>query len=183
DGRPYFSSGLSDGLMQRQFLRAHHRYWSAPANNPAGMVDPARLYCWTWDARPFPAFPAADDVWADGPNHRTGHWLTGRLAALASDELVGAIAAEHGVTVLAAPAAPLIGGVTLSGPGTARDAIEPILEITGQRLLARDGTLLAAPPDRAASTELALEKLADENGPVVTRRRGQAEERPGRLAL
>ncbi len=44
------------------------------------MVDPERIYAWTWDARPYPAFPQNTALWADGANWRTGHWLNGRLA-------------------------------------------------------------------------------------------------------
>ncbi len=36
------------------------------------MVDPARIYLWAWDARPFPAFPAHADRWADSANFRDG---------------------------------------------------------------------------------------------------------------
>jgi len=183
DGRPYFSSGRPDGLIQRQFLRAHHRYWRDTANNPPGMLDIGRIYCWTWDARPFPAFPAEADVWADGPNHRTGHWLTGRLAALASDELVDAIAADHGCALAAAPAAPMIGGLVLPGPGTAREAIEPVLGMTGQHIRARNGVLVAEVPMRGAAHGLDADRLAAIDGPIVSRRRGQAEERPSRLVL
>jgi hypothetical protein len=183
DGRPYFSSGQSDGLIQRQLLRAHHRYWSDPANNPSGMVDTDRLYCWTWDARPFPAFPALADIWSDGENHRTGHWLTGRLGALASDELVAAIAADHDCVVNAAPAAPLIGGLTVSGPGTARAAIEPVLEMTGQRLAAREGALVGVAQGPGEAMTLDPDTLAAIDAPILSRRRGDAMERAGRLSL
>lgn len=183
DGRPHFSRGTPDGLVQRQVLRAHQRYWSDPTSNPAGMVDTSRVYCWTWDARPYPAFPALADIWADGPNHRTGHWLTGRLGALASDELISAIALHHGCAVEATPAAPLIGGVTLSGPGTTRDAIEPVLEITGQVLHAQNGVLIARDGMTGGGPDLAIEDLAGDDSPIVARRRGQASERPARLTL
>jgi hypothetical protein len=182
-GLPYFSSGSPDGLIQRQVLRAHHRYWDDAANNPAGMVDPERLYCWTWDARPFPAFPAQTDVWSDGANHRTGHWLTGRLGALANDELASAIAAEHGCVVEAVPAAPLIGGLTVSGPGTAREVIEPVLEMTGQRLAAREGMLVGVAQGPGVALALDGDGLAESDAPVLTRRRGDGAEKPGRLGL
>jgi hypothetical protein len=182
-GRPYFSSGLPDGLIQRQFLRAHHRHWSDTDNNPAGMVDPNRLYCWTWDARPYPTFPALTDVWADGPNHRTGHWLTGRLGAMASDELVAAIATDHGCVVTAAAAAPLISGMVGDGPGTARDGLGPVLEMTGQHLCVRDGGLVAMPSGAGAVFEVSKEGLVGEPSPTVSQRRGGLAERPARLAL
>ena len=43
---------------------------------------------WTWDARPYPFFPALTDVWTDGANWRLGHWLTGRLGAVSLAALV-----------------------------------------------------------------------------------------------
>lgn len=182
-GRPYFSSGLPDLLVQRQYLRAHFRHWLDADKNPAGMVDPERIYCWTWDARPYPAFPAEDTVWADGPNHNTGHWLTGRLGAAASDELIGALAADHDCAVMAGASAPLIGGLVLAGPGRARDALEPVMEVTGQRLLVRDGVLTALPAGRGPAATLEWENLARVDAPVMSRRRSAAEERPARLAL
>ena len=43
------------------------------------MVDPARLYVWAWDARPYPAFPLRGDRWSDRRQLALGHWLNGRL--------------------------------------------------------------------------------------------------------
>lgn len=182
-GRPYFSTGAPDALMQRQYLRAHYRHWSDPAKNPAGMVDVERIYCWTWDSRPYPAFPALTDVWADGANHLTGHWLTGRLGGMATDELASAIARDHGVALVSEAAQPMVTGVMLAAPGTARDALEPLLEITGQRLLARQGVLTAISARGSAVVTLDREALAEGEGPVLARRRAAAEERPARLAL
>jgi len=183
DGRPYFSGGMPDSLIQRQVLRAHHQYWSDPVNNPAGMVDPTRLYCWTWDARPYPAFPAFTEVWADGANHATGHWLTGRLGGLASDEVARVIASEYECTVLAAPSAPMIGGMTVSGAGTAREALEPVLQMTGQKLAARDEVLIGIAGSTSATLGLESSRLARIDQPVLTRNRGDSAEKPGRLTL
>lgn len=182
-GRPYFSTGAPDALMQRQYLRAHYRHWSDPAKNPAGMVDVERIYCWTWDARPYPAFPALTDVWADGANHLTGHWLTGRFGGMATDELAAAIARDHGVTLVSGAAQPMVTGLMLAAPGTARDALEPLLEITGQRLLARQGVLTTVSGRGSAAVALDHKALAESEGPVLARRRAAAEERPARLAL
>ena len=59
------------------------------------MVEPDGIHLWTWDARPYPAFPAATDVWSDGANWETGHWLTGRLGSAPLDALVSAILARR----------------------------------------------------------------------------------------
>jgi len=56
------------------------------------MLDVANLYLWCWDARPYPYFPARSDVWGDAPNYQCGHWLNGRLGAVAlADLVVGAL--------------------------------------------------------------------------------------------
>jgi hypothetical protein len=183
DGRPYFSSGTPDPLMQRQALRAHHRFWRDPLNNPPGMVDAERIYHWTWDARPYPAFPAQEEVWADGVNHRTGHWLTGRLGGMASDELAVAIAGDHGVDLQAEPTAPLIGGYVLDQATTARDALEPILQVTGLSLRSRAEGLELAGPRRGGVVLLDPDELVLEDGPVLTRRRGDPAEAPAQLVL
>ncbi len=182
-GRPHFSSGLPDGLIQRQFLRAHHRYWNDPATNPVGMVDPERLYCWTWDARPFPAFPALETVWSDGPNHRNGHWLTGRLGAMASDELVTVVAREHGCAIEASASGVLIGGIVVNGPGTARQAIEPVLSMAGQDIVARNGVIHAMLKGRGAGVSLDPSALADIGEAILSRRRSDAAEKPARLGF
>ncbi len=183
NGRPYFSAGTPDALIQRQVLRAHHLLWNDPAYNPTGMVDPERLYCWTWDARPFPVFPALTEVWSDGTNHATGHWLTGRLGGLASDELAHAMVSEHDSIVLAAPSAPLIGGLTVSGAGTARDMLETVLDLTGQKLAARGDAMVGIAQGGGAALELEYETLASTDAPVLSRRRDDGAEKPARLTL
>jgi hypothetical protein len=183
DGRPYFSAGTPDALIQRQVLRAHHRRWNDPSLNPAGMVDSERLYCWTWDARPFPVFPALTEVWSDGTNHPTGHWLTGRLGGLASDELAHTVASEFGSLVLAAPSAPLIGGLTVSGAGTARDVLETLFDLTGQKLAARGDAMVGIAQGAGQAFELEYDALASTDAPVLSRRRGDSAEKPAWLTL
>lgn len=106
-GLPYFSDGSRDDLMQRRFLEAvlgaFDPAFGAAALNPLSSVYSGRMvavdaiHLWTWDARPYPAFPAASDVWSDGANWQTGHWLTGRLGSTPLDGLVSAILADNGV--------------------------------------------------------------------------------------
>ena len=106
-GRPYFSSGNRDDLIQRRMLEAvlgaFDPVWDGSFNATSSvyggpMVPPDGIYAWTWDARPYPAFPAALDVWSDGANWETGHWLTGRLGSAPLDALVGAILTDNGAT-------------------------------------------------------------------------------------
>jgi hypothetical protein len=194
--RPYFSTGASDALAQRQFLRAHLGWWRpgaagfAEAQNPAStvyagrMVDPDRIYLWTWDARPYPLFPNDIADWADGANYTTGHWLTGRLGALASDELIAAVVADYGVAVEAADAAPpLLYGLELGRLGSARDALGTTLDGTGLAVHdSADGLVFARPKPRLALAVAAEEVVATE-GSLGTRKRPDASEVPGRIVL
>lgn len=91
---PYFSRGWRDDAIQRAYLEATYLWWGEAANNPTSSVYGGRMVhvpecaAWTWDARPYPFFPALEGVWTDGPNWRLGHWLTGRLGAVSLAALV-----------------------------------------------------------------------------------------------
>lgn len=190
DARPPFSSGLPDPLVQRQALRACHDYWRNGPGNPVSslyggrMVDPARLYLWCWDARPFPAFPGLREVWSDADNYATGHWLNGRLGTLSVDEMVRALADSYGVPVDRIDAfPPLVTGLTLEGVISLRDAMGPLVETGG--LVVRDGIAgisWVRPDDRAVLT-LDPDHLARGEGPLIARRRGDPAEAVGRLTL
>ena len=173
-GRPYFSSGAPDGLMQRQFLRASLGYW---AESP--MVE--RVSLWTWDTRPFPAFPSDAGTWSDAANHAAGHWLTGRLGALASDELAAAVAADWGTAVSGTAAVPLVHGLAVEGVVSARDALDGMLGATGLSVRdGEDGLRLVSPSVRAA---VAVDDVVVADGPMRSRRRPDPSEAVGRLAL
>jgi hypothetical protein len=67
DALPHHSGGARCDAMQRRFLDAHLGWWNG--DGPAsGMVDPGHIFLWTWDARPYPAFPENSGLWADGGN-------------------------------------------------------------------------------------------------------------------
>ncbi len=105
---PHFSNGRRDDLIQRRYLEAvlgaFDPAFGEAALNPVSavyggrMVPPDGIHLWTWDARPYPAFPDNTDAWSDGPNWETGHWLTGRLGSTPLDGLVAAILDDSGVS-------------------------------------------------------------------------------------
>ncbi len=100
---PYFSRGWQDEAIQRQYLRAMLGYWGDVAKNPSStgysgtMIDMGNAAVWTWDARPYPDFPARADVWADAPNWRLGHWLNGRLGTVGLATLVRELCMRAGL--------------------------------------------------------------------------------------
>lgn len=105
---PHFSRGTRDDLIQRRYIDAFHQYFDpasatyASGANPSSsiytgrMVDTGRLYVYTWDARPYPAYPLSLGVWSDGGNWEFGHWLTGRAAGGPLPGVVEAILGDYG---------------------------------------------------------------------------------------
>ncbi len=74
---------LRDDFMQYNALKAFYDYWFGTANqnvtvNGVPMIQARFCNVWTWDARPFPAFPISTVVWADAENYSAGHWVEGR---------------------------------------------------------------------------------------------------------
>ncbi|MGR3781987.1 MAG: baseplate multidomain protein megatron, partial [Albimonas sp.] len=103
NGLPHFSSGMRDDLIQRRMIQAMQLHWGRSANNPSSpryvgpMLDLSNVHVWTWDARPWPAFPTRPDLWSDGSNYEYGHWLNGRVASASLDRVVAEICAEAGL--------------------------------------------------------------------------------------
>jgi GTA TIM-barrel-like domain/Putative phage tail protein len=137
-GLPHFSNGRRDDLIQRRFLQAvlgtfDPDQGATLTNNPVStvygerMIEPSAIQLWAWDARPYPVFPAAIDVWSDGPNWETGHWLTGRLGSAPLDALVAAILTDAGIDdVVTADLKETVDGYVIDRPMPPRAAIEPL---------------------------------------------------------
>lgn len=69
---PRFSRGRVDFMAQRQAIAATESVWA-----DSDMVH--QKFLWTWDARPYPYWPDLLNVWSDGRNWVTGHWVQGKL--------------------------------------------------------------------------------------------------------
>ncbi|KQT88242.1 glycoside hydrolase/phage tail family protein [Aurantimonas sp. Leaf443] len=192
---PHHAAGGRDDLMQRRFLEVQlGRLDPASAAfeealNPVSpvygerMIASDAIHVWTWDARPYPAFPARGDVWSDGGNWRLGHWLTGRLGTAPGDALFAAILQRHGVRDAATQGVEgSLAGVVLPGPGTAREALDGLMRLTGTAVRASGGRLVFATP-AAFGRPLALDAFVEEEGPLVERRRAEAGELPDEIAL
>ena len=99
---PYFSLGSKDDPVQRAYLEAMVTYWrdQSPASSVyhGPMLDPADMFAWAWDARPYPNFPGLTAVWHDTPNYELGHWLTGRLEEVPLKWIIAELCAAVGVS-------------------------------------------------------------------------------------
>lgn len=195
---PYYSSGARDDLAQRRFIEALLGYWDVAAgNNPTSsvysqpMIDTARCFVWTWDARPYPEYPQRSDVWGDAANWRLGHWLSGRtgLAPLADlvREICGFVGlgdADLEVSDISESEALVIGFAT-GGQITPRDMLNTLMNVYLFDALESDAKLKFV--RRGAAPVLTLDAgdytVSDEGKPAVQLVRSQPIELPRNVVV
>ena len=168
---PYFSSRARSDSQQRRFLEAHHGHWFG---SQTGMVDPKRMFVWTWDARPYPAFPQDAETWSDGGNWRTGHWLNGRLGATTLADLIASILSDHGFQGFDVSA--VTGDLTGYVQGdltSARSLLEPLLDAFQVDVIEDGATLRFRSRGKAVAPVKRISVYADiEDTPLWSENRG-----------
>ena len=197
-GRPWFSRGFRDDLMQARFLEATLAYFNpartdAATANPLSplyggrMVDPSRIHIWCWDARPYPAFPALGSVWSDGDNWSTGHWLNGRLEGAPLDHLVSALAGAVDAPELVFERPKIDGfvdGYVLDRAMSPRDAIDPLAALFGFDAVTGGGRLTFVgrrhPPRHTVTPD---DLVIGKEPSLVTFTRAQESDLPHEIAL
>jgi hypothetical protein len=191
-GYPHFSNGRRDDLIQRRYLEAVLEAFDTDGDlNPQSslydgrMVDPSAVHVWTWDARPYPVFPQATDVWTDGGNWETGHWLTGRLGSSPMDGLMAAILSDAG-----APAFDVTSlgegpdGYSIDRPISARAAIEPLAQAFAFDALEQGGRLVFRPRGVAPVIEITdSDCVLPDRGAPLRLTRTQETELPREISL
>jgi hypothetical protein len=144
---PHFSTGARDDLIQRRVLDAYLRHWDTvsaanPISSLTGKPMIENIMLWCWDSRPYPAFPARGDVWADGAAWRRGHWLNGRAGLSDLSEVVRHLCARAGepeADVSALTGA--VSGYVVDSPASARDVLEPLMAAFDFTVGEREGRL------------------------------------------
>lgn len=189
---PKYSSGQRDDLIQMQYLRAMFEYWGDTANNPvsveyaAPMVDMSRAHVWAWDARPFPFFPANQDLWSDGENYARGHWITGRASSRSLVSVVDEICLRAAVPAF--DTSNLYGyvrGYVVGDVGAARSALQPLMLRYGFDAVERDGILSFIMRDGKETSVIDCDLLAlseDVEG-VIEQNRSSEADLAGRVRL
>ena len=190
---PYFSRGWRDDAVQRRFLEAALGYWAEPANNPISsvysgrMITTAETAAWTWDARPFPAFPARSDVWTDADNWRLGHWLNGRLGSVSLGSLVRDLCRRAGLPdsqIDVSALADVVHGYLITALESPRASIAPLARHFGFDAVESEGVIRFQPRDRRPVVTLALDDLvagSDADAEVLELVRAQETELPQAL--
>jgi hypothetical protein len=166
-GLPRASSGRRDDVVQMQYLRAMAGFWGDPENNPfspvygGNMVDLSHAHVWAWDARPFPAYPARSDLWADATSYTRGHWLNGRATNQPLDLVVREICGRSGVA--AVDTTGLFGalrGYVVDQVQAGRSSLQPLLLGYSADAAERDGKLRFSLRDGRVDHVLAAEEFA-----------------------
>lgn len=197
---PHFSRGTRDDLIQRRALEASLSFWDdrhpdlPQGGNPVSpvyggqMVDPANIHLWTWDARPYPAFPNYGDVWADGENWQTGHWLNGRLGSVSLGGLVRRLLDDFGIAsadVAVGSLSGVVEGLAVAGPVSARQILEPLLDAFGASVSDQGTQVLISDTGTFATIELGMEDLAEasDGEAILSRTRAQESELASEVRL
>jgi GTA TIM-barrel-like domain/Putative phage tail protein len=187
---PYFSKGTRDDLIQRRALEAILSWWDrADGRNPVSTVTGRPMIetiaVWTWDARPYPAWPARADLWADGDLHPLGHWLNGKVGLADLSALVAERCRRIGFTAYDVSA--LIGVVTgylRDRPMSPRAEIESLASAFAFGAVETDGVIRFVPRGRGPVASLSLAELvAPDQGEALTLTRGQESELPNEIAV
>jgi hypothetical protein len=188
---PHFSRGWRDDAIQRAYLEATYLWWGDGANNPVSAVYGGRMVhvpecaAWTWDARPYPFFPALTDVWTDGANWRLGHWLTGRLGAVSLAALVRHLCLRAGLPEFRIDVSGLWGaveGYAIGALESPRASITTLSRHFGFDAVETEGVIRFVMRGRAAITTIAHDDLvAAREGDLLELTRAQETELPQAL--
>ncbi|MFD1344703.1 baseplate multidomain protein megatron [Litorisediminicola beolgyonensis] len=187
---PYHSSGRPDALIQRQYLRAMHLYWGDPDHNPRSevydgrMVDMSRAFVWAWDARPYPWFPGKAELWADAPNHRLGHWITGRSSDRSLASVVAEICAASGLTEI--DTTRLYGtvrGYAVPQVADARARLQPLMLAYGFDAVEKGGALQFVSRTGTPARSLDPERLVAGDEATLSETRAAPAEEAGRVRV
>jgi hypothetical protein len=179
---------LRDDFIQRVYVETFLEYWgdNPIMNGGTPLTSTDNMFIWTWDARPFPDYPARTNVWSDGDLWYFGHWLTGRIEAIPLPRLVallcemaGLTSDQYDVSGLYGPGA-LVRGYLVDSTSTVREIIRTLMKAYQFDAFESEGKikfLLRINTKRVTVSD--ADYVVNEDDPVgVTLKRGQETELP-----
>lgn len=191
DSLPFGSKGYRDDGVQRAILETALKHWSEAGtdSNPImggkAMIDPSGIHLWTWDARPFPAFPYASDVWSDGINWVRGHWLNGRLGSSSLGSLMRALNDHFDLPPMDVSALNgAVDGYLLKEPSAARGVFEDLGNVFALDIAPMPrGSRASMRTGRAALSVKADKLVETADVPLITVARADLESLPRQITL
>lgn len=187
---PHYSNGRRDDAMQEAYLTAFLDHWSRDVNNPASpayggaMVDMSHSFAWAWDARPWPAFPALEQFWTDGPNHARGHWIGGRSGNQRLRDVVAEICLRGGLDDVDVEGVHgVVRGHLVRDVQTARADLQSLLVAYGVEGSEAAGRVRFSMRSLAPTRPLQSDSLVWEDDAPVSFARSAGAETPGRVRV
>ncbi|MCF4166467.1 glycoside hydrolase/phage tail family protein [Zavarzinia compransoris] len=189
---PHFSAGTRDDLVQRAGLDAWLDHFGPDAaTNPVSAVYGGRMVgeiaVWTWDARPFPAWPARSDLWGDCDLWTVGHWLNGKVAGGDLAGLVRGLCARVGLgdgMIDVSRLAGIVTGYLRDRPAAPRGEIEALMAAFDFDAVEVGGRLRFLPRGGEAVASLTPDDLvAAESGADYALIRAQETDLPAEIAI
>jgi hypothetical protein len=154
-GMPRFSKGNIDMYIQRLAIQATEEYWEN-----SDMVT--NKFLWTWDARPYPAWPDLRHIWSDGGLWRTGHWVSGKFGLSSLAAIIQDLMLRAGLELKHLDTSELIDsvdGVVICHQQSIRSAIEMLQQCYFFDVVETDGLLKFLPRGRNVVTKIAKNDL------------------------
>ena len=164
---PYYSNGVRDDLIQRRALETSVAYWQAQSHIEQVLV-------WAWDGRPWPDFPAREEVWSDGPNWQYGHWLNGRTSLIELASVVSDLAVRSGAEISAEQINGVVDGYALESVTSLASALTPLVVAYDFHIRESETGLIAADNSSVLAAELddqrVVERSQTETIPLLDKR-------------
>lgn len=179
---PYYSRGTRDDLIQRRGIEAMLTYWSAsnPVSSVYGGPMIGMIAAWTWDARPYPAWPARIDVWSDGELWPIGHWLNGKVGLADLGALVAERCARVGFTqVDVTGLAGIVVGYVRDRPMSPRAELEMLMQAFAFDAVESEGLIRFVPRGRPSVAIVETgECVKPDQSEIITLTRAQETDLP-----
>lgn len=182
-GYPRFSRERVDFPAQRRALEVAHDVWAA-----SDMVE--EMFVWAWDARPYPAWPDLLNVWSDGGNWVTGHWIQGKIGRTQLDAIVKHLLLQVGIAPERIELSALkaqVDGIVLHQRTTARAMLEQLQTAYGFDLKESGGRIVAVTRNQESIKDIVVDVLVpfegDSPGTLVEYTRTEESELPKRLEV
>ncbi|MBL0725608.1 MAG: glycoside hydrolase TIM-barrel-like domain-containing protein [Alphaproteobacteria bacterium] len=135
---PHLSCGRVDFKIQRNAIYATEKQW---LNSP--MIE--QKFVWTWDARPYPFFPAMQNVWADADIWKYGHFLNGKVGYSTLGDVVSYLCQKIGFKPYQINTSSLdmdIGGYMIDDKSHVIKHINLMADIFGFDAYVKDGNII-----------------------------------------
>lgn len=120
-GVPRHSNGEVNFSIQRRSIKSFIEYWQQQE-----FID--NMFLWTWDARPYPAYPHMD-VWTDSYLWEKGHWVNNKFGAASVAAILLELSKRAGIPLEKVNIESVdesINGMLLNSPQSCLDAINTL---------------------------------------------------------